>query len=203
MNHNKTAGYLLVIIAAIYAATLIGQAQQQQRQPDPHATHGDGQNHSTCPMMQAADASKESAGADHNEHADSMAEMNKRGEKEMGFSQVQTTHHFRLMPDGGAIEVEVNEPKDKATRYHVRQHLSAIARAFSAGDFSMPFAVHAKVPTGVPAMKQFKSDIKYEYEETERGGRVRISTGNSEALAAVHEFLRFQIKEHQTAIRQK
>jgi hypothetical protein len=32
----------------------------------------------------------------------------------------------------------------------------------------------------------------------ERGGRIRITTNNKEALAAVHEFLRFQIADHQT-----
>ena len=32
----------------------------------------------------------------------------------------------------------------------------------------------------------------------ERGGRVRLRTSNPEALAAIHEFLRFQIEEHRT-----
>jgi hypothetical protein len=31
--------------------------------------------------------------------------------------------------------------------------------------------------------------------------RVSTKTGNAEALAAVHEFLRFQIKEHKTGWR--
>jgi hypothetical protein len=30
------------------------------------------------------------------------------------------------------------------------------------------------------------------------GGLVRLRTENAEALAAIHEFLRFQIKDHQT-----
>jgi hypothetical protein len=47
-------------------------------------------------------------------------------------------------------------------------------------------------------MEQLKGKISFAYEETERGGRVRISTADREALAAVHEFLRFQIKDHQT-----
>jgi hypothetical protein len=34
--------------------------------------------------------------------------------------------------------------------------------------------------------------------ETENGGRVLIETKDAEALAAVHEFLRFQIEDHQT-----
>jgi hypothetical protein len=34
--------------------------------------------------------------------------------------------------------------------------------------------------------------------EQAKGAQVRIVTGNPKALAAVHEFLRFQIKDHRT-----
>jgi len=47
-------------------------------------------------------------------------------------------------------------------------------------------------------MKRSKSQIKYEFESMESGGRVKISTMNREAIDAVHEFLRFQITDHQT-----
>lgn len=47
-------------------------------------------------------------------------------------------------------------------------------------------------------MRRLKAVIKYQFEETERGGRVRITTGDAEALAAIHEVLRFQISDHQT-----
>ena len=47
-------------------------------------------------------------------------------------------------------------------------------------------------------MKQLKAEITYKYDETRRGGRIRISSTNAEAIKAIHEFLRFQIKEHKT-----
>jgi hypothetical protein len=47
-------------------------------------------------------------------------------------------------------------------------------------------------------MKRLKADIQYKYEETPAGGRVVISTNNPAALQAVHEFLAFQIDDHQT-----
>jgi hypothetical protein len=31
-----------------------------------------------------------------------------------------------------------------------------------------------------------------------RGARVRIATANAEAVEAIHDFLRYQIKDHQT-----
>ena len=45
-----------------------------------------------------------------------MDEMNKRGDKHMGFDHLKTTHHFLLSKDGGAIQVAANDPKDTAER---------------------------------------------------------------------------------------
>ena len=47
-------------------------------------------------------------------------------------------------------------------------------------------------------MQKLKSDIQYKFEETEQGARIRISTNSPEALQAIYEFLRFQIREHKT-----
>ena len=49
-----------------------------------------------------------------------------------------------------------------------------------------------------PVMQQLKSEIEYNFEEIDRGAAVRISTKNPTALKAIHDFLRFQIKEHKT-----
>ena len=157
------------------------------------------QQETNCPMHQKhqEDKSKSTAasGADHSERH---AEMNRRGDQGMGFSQAKTTHHFLLKRDGGSIEVEANNSSDQASRDQIRQHLARIAQMFTEGNFETPMFVHAQTPPGVPAMKQFSSEIKYEFEKTERGGRVRIRTSNAEALEAIHQFLRFQIEEHRT-----
>ena len=47
-------------------------------------------------------------------------------------------------------------------------------------------------------MQRRKSKITYDTESTERGAQVRITAHDPEAIAAVHSFLRFQIREHQT-----
>jgi hypothetical protein len=47
-------------------------------------------------------------------------------------------------------------------------------------------------------MKRLKGKIQYRFEEIAGGGRVRITTKDSEARAGVHEFLRFQIEDHGT-----
>jgi hypothetical protein len=125
-------------------------------------------------------------------------DVNHRGDHEMGFSHEKTTHHFRLTKDGGAIEVTANDPNDTESCDQIRMHLTHIAGMFAAGNFNAPILIHDQTPPGVPTMKRLKSEIKYEFESIESGGRVKISSSNREAVDAVHEFLRFQITDHQT-----
>ena len=128
----------------------------------------------------------------------SMEEMNERGDRVMGFDHTKATHHFRLLPDGGAIEITANTAEDTASRDEIRMHLGHIAKMFADGNFKAPMLIHDQTPPGVPVMQTLKSEITYRFEETERGATVRISTKNAEALQAIYEFLRFQIKEHKT-----
>jgi hypothetical protein len=127
-----------------------------------------------------------------------MEEMNGRGDQAMGFDHTKTTHHFLLAKDGGSIRVEANSAKDKQSRDQIRQHLRHIAMMFSDGEFDVPMLVHGQTPPGTSVMQKLKTEITYKYEETERGALIRISTSNADALQAIYEFLRFQIKEHMT-----
>ena len=166
--------FVFALMVSLMVITVQLKAQQQ-KQPDTLP----------CPMQQ------------HTSEHDAAA-MNRRGEQGMGFSQTATTHHFRLSKEGGEIEVEANDAHDAASRDQIRMHLRHIAESFAAGDFEIPMFVHDQVPPGVPAMRQLKDAISYKFAETEHGGRVRINTKDTNASAAVHEFLRFQIKEHHT-----
>lgn len=144
------------------------------------------EDHDSCPL--------------HAEHMKQAAHqsMVERGDAVMGFAAAKTTHHFRLLNDGGSIEVSANQATDASSIASIRKHLSLVAAQFGAGDFSMPEKTHAVAPPGVEGMSRLSSEIHYSYEETARGARVRIATTNSEALHAVHDFLRFQIQEHET-----
>ncbi len=129
---------------------------------------------------------------------DHQADVRKSGDQVMGFSHDKATHHFRLYSDGGAIEVNANDRGDTVTRDMIRMHLNHIAKMFAAGDFNAPMLIHDQVPPGVPALRRLRAAVKYRFEETPQGARVRIVTSHTEALRAVHEFLRFQITDHQT-----
>ena len=153
-----------------------------------------------APMAQAQHTPMP-AGMSHAEHMAQMkkeAEMKQHGHAAMGFDQDKTTHHFSLTADGGSIAVDANDSADHASRDQIQAHLKEIAAAFGQGDFQKPFLTHSEVPPGVPAMQRLKAEIRYTFEETARGGIVRIATTNTQALAAIHEFLTYQIKEHAT-----
>lgn len=125
-------------------------------------------------------------------------DIQNRGNQGMGFDQDKTTHHFLLTKDGGIIQVQARSAGDKESVAEVRMHLNHIQHAFSAGDFDIPMFVHEQTPPGVPTMKKLKDQIRYSYEELEDGGRVVINSKNAEAVNAVHQFLKFQIREHKT-----
>ena len=134
------------------------------------------------------------APSQHGQHAAGQ----KHGGQAMGFDVKKTVHHFLLAENGGSIEVSVKDPADRELRDQVQTHLRHIAARFGEGDFATPLAVHGENPSGVPALKQLATEITYTFEPSDLGGRVAIATQSPKALAAVHEFLRYQIREHKT-----
>jgi hypothetical protein len=94
--------------------------------------------------------------------------------------------------------VESNDAADTGSRDEIRTHLKQIAQQFAAGDFRAPLATHSEIPPGVPTMERLKGNIRYSFAERQQGAEVRIRSTSHEAIDAIHDFLRYQIKEHQT-----
>ena len=141
------------------------------------------------------------AGMSHDEHLKQIAKdeaLKKRGGDAMGFDQDSAEHHFILDATGGSIRVTVNKDADAKVLNEVRGHLQTIAEEFSRGDFGKPFQTHDEVPAGVAEMKSAARAISYRYEDVAGGGAVKITTTDVVALEAIHDFLRYQIKEHKT-----
>ena len=137
----------------------------------------------------------------HKEHMSSAAhhkDVEKHGDQAMGFPHDKTTHHFRILSSGGAIEITANDASDQTDTAAIRGHLSQIPDLFSKGDFSKPMFIHDGIPPGVTTMKLLRGKIRYHYEEISSGGRVSIESDDQLAVAAIQDFLRFQISEHQT-----
>ncbi len=69
---------------------------------------------------------------------------------------------------------------------------------FADGNFSIPMLIHQENPPGADVMKRLRDRITYKFEETPQGGRIRITSADTKAVAGIHKFLVFQIKDHQT-----
>lgn len=113
----------------------------------------------------------------------------------MGVDQYTSAHRFEPLPDGGRIELQ-REVEDSAGVVQIRRHLRGIAKAFAAGQFEQPMLVHAQDVPGTAVMTERRSAITYAYRDLPRGGEVRITSNDSIAIAAIHEFLAFQRSEH-------
>lgn len=130
---------------------------------------------------------------------DHHAALNERGKTFMGFDQAKTTHHFILLKDGGTIQVTANDGSDAQSTAQIRDHLKHIASVFAKGDFNLPSLIHdTKAVPGVDAIKAQGSAVAFTYEDIDRGGHVRMTGSTPEAIAAIHDFLRFQITDHKT-----
>jgi hypothetical protein len=166
---DNPKGFCLIVgIVSIILASSLASLAEQQEKRDPQMTQ------------------------------EQMKEMQMRGDKHMGFDHLKTTHHFFLAKDGGTIQVEANDAKDTDSRDQIRKHLQHISVMFSEGNFEVPMLIHEKTPPGTETMKKLKTEISYTFQQTDRGAQIQISTSNAEALQAIHEFVKFQIKEHMT-----
>ena len=125
------------------------------------------------------------------------AAMQQRGKSVMGVDQYTARHVFEPLPDGGRIELQ-ETVDDSAGVTRIRRHLAEIAEAFSRGDFTAPGLVHAQAVPGTGVMAAKRDAISYRMALLPRGGEVRITSRDPDAIAAVHEFLAFQRREHRT-----
>jgi hypothetical protein len=182
MNSGKLLRLRITAIAVL--ALVAGGSWAEEKSHDP----------SSCPLMGTKDCplSKTEGGSSHQDH------VNQNGDRVMGFEHARTTHHFLLLQDGGEIRVETNNPEDSISTARIRRHLTEVAAAFTAGDFSMPLQIHGVVPPGATTMTRLKNAILYHYEPLEAGARVLILTRDPAARTAIHEFIRFQIEDHRT-----
>jgi hypothetical protein len=125
-------------------------------------------------------------------------DLTRRGDAVMGFAHDKTTHHFRLRPAGGEIEITAIDPGDADSAAAIRGHLRHIAEMFGDGNFTAPMLIHSQNPPGTDVMAARKASISYAVDTIPGGARLRIVTGDESARDAIHTFLRFQITDHRT-----
>ena len=136
-----------------------------------------------------------SSHAGHAKPDSAFTELQERGQAAMGVDQYTSTHLFDALDDGGRIELQrdVDDAEGVAT---IRTHLRDIARRFAAGDFAIPGFVHGQEVPGTTVMAAKKDVIRYTFRELPRGGEVRITTTDADAVKAIHAFMAFQRSKH-------
>jgi len=170
---NKIMGVFILVFMVGAAPRTWCQAPRSQEQP--------------CPMHGSLERSESHRAMveSHSDHA-------------MGFPHDKTAHHFRLTENGGSIDVTANDSKDSVNIDAIRMHLAHITKAFSEGDYSAPMLVHGTTPPGVTTMMLLNGKIRFQYLAVDGGARVSIATEDAIGRAAIHDFLRFQITDHET-----
>jgi uncharacterized protein YjhX (UPF0386 family) len=158
---------------ALAAALAVPTAACAQHMPRNHAAHH--------PPAQTADSG--------------FAALQNRGAQAMGVDQYTSTHRFDSLVDGGRIELQ-RDTDDAEGVAAIRAHLASIAQAFAAGNFRTPGFVHAGTVPGTEVMAARRASIRYTYHDLPRGGEVRITTADAEAVRAIHAFLAFQRGDH-------
>jgi hypothetical protein len=102
-------------------------------------------------------------------------------------------HQFHILPNGGIAELQ---GADAASIAHVREHLQELTRAFSAAEPPAELVEHVRCMPGGAVMLAKRSVMTLAFRELPRGGELRITTQDADALKAVHEFLTFQREHH-------
>jgi len=118
-----------------------------------------------------------------------------RGGVAMGVNQYTSRHVFEPLPDGGRIALQRDAADSEGTA-QIRSHMHEIARRFAAGDFTLPGFVHARLVPGTEIMAARRAAIAYAVDTLPRGAALRIRSGDSTAVRAIHEFLAFQRHDH-------
>ena len=128
------------------------------------------------------------------------AGVQRRGAVVMGVNQYTSRHVFEPLPDGGRIALQ-RGADDSAGVAQIRRHMELLALQFAAGDFHLPGIVHDREVPGTRVMAERRNGISYTVESLPRGGAVRVRSGDSVAVRAIHDFLAFQRHDHHAAAR--
>lgn len=127
------------------------------------------------------------------------AAVQSRGAAVMGVDQYTSAHVFEDLPDGGRIVLERKDASDSAGVATIRAHMRSIADAFARGDFTAPGMVHMTSVPGTDVMAARRGAIRYIVVDHPGGGEVRLTSADTAAVRAIHEFLAFQRKDHRAA----
>lgn len=124
-------------------------------------------------------------------------EVAKKGAEVMPFSLDKTLHVFAKNKRGGRQEVLAKDPRDAGQIRLIREHLSALAKDFSRGDFGNPAKIHGDDMPGLAEMKAAEpGKIGFDYRELPKGARIDYSAKDERLIDAIHRYFDAQLSDH-------
>lgn len=125
------------------------------------------------------------------------AEVARRGAHVMPFDLQRTQHIFSKTAKGGIQQVRVRDSSEQDQINLIRQHLSSIASAFSAGNYSGPMHIHGADMPGLALLRQAKpGDIRIDYQELTDGAQITYSSAQEKYVEAIHQWFDAQLSDH-------
>lgn len=119
-----------------------------------------------------------------------------RGVQVMPFDLDKTLHIFNKTETGGIQQVIAKDAADQAQIGLIRRHLSALAAAFSKGDFSGPMRIHGDAMPGVQALKAGAKRMQFNYQALADGAQIDYVSTDPRLIAAVHTYFDAQLSDH-------
>ncbi|MFJ2837334.1 hypothetical protein ACIO52_18450 [Nocardia sp. NPDC087230] len=126
------------------------------------------------------------------------AEVADRGAAVMPFDLTETTHSFVPTPDGGQQTVTANDLAGTEQTRLIREHLTAEAAKFAAGDFTDPARIHGDQMPGLAELRAGAGRITVRYEELTAGAALHYSSADPTLVDALHRWFEAQSSDHGT-----
>lgn len=114
----------------------------------------------------------------------------------MPFDLEKTLHTFSNLPSGGDQTVTVRDISDVAQIKLIREHLSQIAVAFSAGNFSDPSTIHGSSMPGLSVLSANPDKFSIKYLNVTGGATLEYRSTNPDIISAIHAWFAAQLLDH-------
>lgn len=124
------------------------------------------------------------------------AEIAAKGRTVMPFDLERTTHRFTKTATGGVQTVSSDDPADAEQVTLIREHLTAEAAGFSAGDYGDPASIHGGEMPGLRELEAGHDRIDIRYAQAPAGAEITYTTSDPALREALHAWFDAQVTDH-------
>ena len=118
------------------------------------------------------------------------------GQNVMPFDLAKTMHIFRMTDIGGVQSVVVRDANARDQIALIQQHLQREAKAFQAGNYADPSALHGAAMPGIAELQAQHAKIAVSYSALPLGAEIIFRTADLHLVTAIHRWFGAQLSEH-------